>query len=137
MSDSVQLYVLQHARILCPWGLSSKNTGVDCCALLQGIFTTQGSSQPRDQTCVCLHLLHWQMGSLPLAPPGKPTTGNSIAKNPPANTRDARDKGFIPGLGRCPAGGYGNLLQYSCLENSMEKGGHRLQSMGLPRVGPN
>ena len=39
------------------------NTGVGCHALLQGILLTQGSN-PR--------LLHWQMGSLPLVPPGKP-----------------------------------------------------------------
>ena len=38
----------------------SKNTGVGCHALLQGIFPTQGSN-----SCL-LHLLHWQMGSLPL-----------------------------------------------------------------------
>ena len=47
-------------------GSSSKNTGVGCRALLQGIFPTQGSNQS------LLHLLHWQVGSLPLAPPGKP-----------------------------------------------------------------
>ena len=43
-----------------------KNTGVGCRFLLQGIFTTQGSSP------LLLSLLHWQAGSLPLAPPGKP-----------------------------------------------------------------
>ena len=43
----------------------SKNTGVDCHALLQGIFPTQGSNP-----CL-LHLLHWQSGSLPLMQPGK------------------------------------------------------------------
>ena len=34
--------------------------------------SSRGSSQPRDQTCVSLYLLHWQVGSLPLVPPGKP-----------------------------------------------------------------
>ena len=43
------------------------NTGVDCHALLQGIFKTQGWN-----LCL-LCLLHWQAGSLPLAPPGKPS----------------------------------------------------------------
>ena len=43
-----------------------KNTGVGCHVLLQGIFPTQGSN-PR-----LLRLLHWQTGSLPLVPPGKP-----------------------------------------------------------------
>ena len=43
---------------------SGKNTGVGCHALLQGIFPTQGSNPH------LLRLLHWQAGSLPLAPPG-------------------------------------------------------------------
>ena len=38
-------------------------------------------------------------------------------KNLPANARDVRDVGLIPGLGRSPGGGHGNSLQYSCLEN--------------------
>ena len=44
-----------------------KNTGVGCPALLQGIFLTQGSN------LYLLHLLPWQAGSLPLAPPEKST----------------------------------------------------------------
>ena len=35
---------------------------------------------------------------------------------------NAGDQGSIPGLGRSPGEGNGNLLQYSCLENSMERG---------------
>ena len=35
---------------------------------------------------------------------------------------DVRDTGLIPGLGRSPGGGYGNPLQYSCLENPMDRG---------------
>ena len=42
-----------------------------------------------------------------------------VVQNPPANTGD---KGSIPGLGRSPAEGNGNLLQYSCLGNSMDRG---------------
>ena len=44
------------------------------------------------------------------------------AKNPPANGGDVRDEGSIPGSGRCPGGRYGNPLQYSCLENPMDRG---------------
>ena len=40
----------------------------------------------------------------------------------PANAGDARDLGSIPGSGRSPGGGNGNPLQYSCLENSMDRG---------------
>ena len=62
--------------------------------------------------------------------------GGSVVKNPSANAVDRRDMGLIPGLGRSPREGNGNLLQYSCLENPMDReepGG--LQSMGLERVG--
>jgi len=43
-------------------------------------------------------------------------------KNPTANAGDVRDVGSIPGLGRCPGGGDGNPLQYSLLENPMDRG---------------
>jgi len=62
-TKSLQLYL-----ILCypmdrrPPG---KNTGVSCHALLESIFPTQGNPY-------LFHLLHWQVASLPLAPPGKP-----------------------------------------------------------------
>ena len=48
--------------------------------------------------------------------------GGSVVKNTPANTRDARDTGSIPGSGRSLGGGNGNLLQYSCLGNPMDRG---------------
>ena len=55
-----------------------------------------------------------------------------MVKNLPASTRDV---GSIPGLGRSPGGGNGNPLQYSCLENSMDGGAWRVQSMELQRLG--
>ena len=48
--------------------------------------------------------------------------GGSAIKNLPAIARDTRDVGSIPGLGRSPGEGHGNTLQYSCLENSMDRG---------------
>ena len=45
-----------------------------------------------------------------------------MVKNPPANAGDVRDMGSIPGSGRSPGRGHGNPLQYSCLENSMDRG---------------
>ena len=45
-----------------------------------------------------------------------------MVKNPPANAGDTRDVGLIPGLGRSPEEGSGNLLQYSCLGNLMDRG---------------
>ena len=59
-----------------------------------------------------------------------------VVKNLPPNAEDARDMGSIPGLGRYPGEGGGNTLQYSCLENSMDRGAWwAIQSMGLQRVG--
>ena len=45
-----------------------------------------------------------------------------VVKNPPVNAGDVRDVGSMPELGRSPGGGHGNPLQYSCLENSMDRG---------------
>ena len=45
-----------------------------------------------------------------------------VVKNPPENAGDIRDMGFMPGLGRSPGGGHGKPLQYSCLENPMDRG---------------
>jgi len=44
-----------------------------------------------------------------------------VVKNPPASAGDSRDVGSIRGSGGSPAGGNGNLLQYSCLKNSMDR----------------
>ena len=46
----------------------------------------------------------------------------SVVKNLPANAGDRRDAGSIPGLGRPCGGGHGNPLQYSYLENPMDRG---------------
>ena len=45
-----------------------------------------------------------------------------VVKNLPANAGDIRDSGSIPGSGRFPGEGHGNPIQYSCLENPMERG---------------
>ena len=82
VSDSLRPHGLQSARLLCPWHFPGKNTGGGCHALLQGIFPTQGLN-----LCL-LCLLHWQAGSLPLAPPGKPSLSH---KNHPKWKR-----GFAP-----------------------------------------
>ena len=64
--DSLQPQGLEPTSLPCPWDYPSKNTGVDCYFLLQGIFETQGLN---------LHLLcvlHWQADSLPLSDLGSP-----------------------------------------------------------------
>ena len=45
-----------------------------------------------------------------------------MVKNPPANAGEIRNVGSIPGLGRSPGGRHGKSLQYSCLENPMDRG---------------
>ena len=56
----------------------------------------------------------------------------SAVKNQPANTEDVV---LIPGLGRSAGEGYGNTLQYFCLEHPLVREAGRLQSMGSQRVG--
>ena len=46
-----------------------------------------------------------------------------VVKNQPASTGNLRNTGSIPGSERFPGGGHGNPLQYSCLENPMDRGG--------------
>ena len=57
-----------------------------------------------------------------------------VAKNPPANVGDIRDMGLMPGLGKSPGEGNGNLLQYSWLENPMDGGAWMATVPEIPRV---
>ena len=56
--------------------------------------------------------------------------GSSVVKNPPAN---ARDGGSMSGSGRSPGEGNGNPLQYSCLENPMDRGAWQATVNGVPK----
>ena len=93
-------------------GFPGKNTGVGCHALLQGIFLTQRWNPH------LLRLLHWQAGSLPLVLPG----WASLLSSQP-----------VPGLGRSPGEGYGNPLQYSCLENPTDRRGWQATVFGVAK----
>ena len=58
-----------------------------------------------------------------------------VIKNPSDNTREVRDVGLIPGLGRSLGGGHGNTLQCSCLESLMVRGAWwAIQSIGSQTV---
>ena len=59
-----------------------------------------------------------------------PNPGGSVVKNLSASTGNARELGSIPGSGRSPGGANGNPLQYSFLENSMDRGAWGLKSLG-------
>ena len=54
--------------------------------------------------------------------------GGSVVNNLPV---DAGDAGSIPGLGRGPGGGHGNPIQYSCMENSKDRGGWQATIHGV------
>ena len=56
-----------------------------------------------------------------------------LVKNLPANAGDVRDRGSIPGLGRPSGGGHDNPLQYSCLENSMDRETWRASVHGVAK----
>ena len=56
-----------------------------------------------------------------------------LVKNLPANAGDERDAGLIPGLGRSPGRGHDNPLQYSCLENPMDRGAWQAMVCGVAK----
>ena len=57
-----------------------------------------------------------------------------VVRNLPANAGDTGDAGSIPGLQRSPGGGNGNPLQYSCLENPVDRGAWWVTVHGVARV---
>ena len=57
----------------------------------------------------------------------------TVVKNLPANVGDTRDVGLIPGSRSFPAGGNGNSLQYSYLENSMDRGAQQAVVHGVAK----
>ena len=58
-----------------------------------------------------------------------------VVENLPANTGDIRDVGSIPGAGRFPGGTHSNPLQYSCLENPMDREAWRATVHGVAESG--
>ena len=59
--------------------------------------------------------------------------GDTVVKDLPANAGDARDAGSILGSGRCSGEGNGNLLQYSCLENFIDRGAWQATVRGMAK----
>ena len=57
-----------------------------------------------------------------------------VVKNTPANAGGVRDVGSILGLGRSPGGGNGNPLQYSCLENPVDRGAWWATVLGVAEL---
>ena len=102
VSNSLQPHGLQPSRLLCPWTFSGKITGAGCHS------SSSRSSRPRDQAYIfCVSYI------------GSWTHGRSEGKESACN---AGDPSSIPGSGISPREGNGNPLQYSCLENPMDRG---------------
>ena len=78
--------------------------------------------------CVCVFVFFCFL-AVPRTYKGFP--GGLVGKNPPANAGDARDTHLIPGLRRSAEVGNGHPLQYSCLENSMDRGAWWATAQGL------
>ena len=57
-----------------------------------------------------------------------------VVRNPTASVGDIRDLSSIPGSGRSPGGGHGNPLQYSHLENPMDRGAWRAMAHGITEL---
>ena len=83
---------------------------------------------------LCFLLIKLNKNLSPIWPTDRASQVVWGVKNSPANAGDVRDVGSIPGLGRSTGGGHGNLLQYSCQENPLDKGAGRFQPTELQRV---
>ena len=80
------------------------------------VWMTVGENEPSSLLLVISWVIAWHQLEGVGCPGGMP------GKELPANTGDVRDVGLIPGSGRSSAGGHGNPLQYSCLENPTDRG---------------
>ena len=74
-----------------------------------------GEMDKKDVVCVCVYIYTCMYTYL------WASQVVLVVKNPPANAGDFRDAGLIPGWERSPGGGHGNPLQYSCLENPVDR----------------
>ena len=140
MSDSVQPHRWQPTRLLCPWDSPGKNTGVGCHFLLQCMKVksenevAQSCPTPSDPIDCSppgpsvhgifqARVLEWGAIAFSDLQPRKldiwASAGGSAVKNPPAS---AGDVGLIPGSGRSSGEEKGNSVQYSRLENFMDRG---------------
>ena len=113
-----------------------KNIGVGSLSLLQQIFPTQELNQGLLYCRQVLYQLSYQ-GSLFLQmfiTHDRDLIMAHMVKKPPANAGDVRDTGSIPGSGRSPGAGHGNPLQYSCLENPIDRGALWAIDIDMQRV---
>ena len=152
MLNSLWPLELQPTGLLYPWDFPGKNTGVGCHFLLQGIFSTQRSDLGLPHCRQTVYHLSCQgshyLSEWLLSKKINNSTGKDIEKRKPLctiggnvnwynhyrkwgfpggsegkeSTCDEGDLGSIPGSGSSPEEGHVNPLQYSCLENPMNRG---------------
>ena len=113
VSDSSQPHGLQPTRLLHPWDFPGKSTGVGCNCLLHVFSSKQMNKQTQE--------VKWFRDIYPVTGPHQWLSGKE-------STSNAGDTGSIPRSGRYPGGEYGNPLQYSCLENAMDRGAWQASS---------
>ena len=133
MSDSVRPHRQQPTRLPRPWDSPGKNTGVGCHFLLQCMKL---KSEVKSLCCVRLLATPWTAATRLLHPwdfPGKSTGVGChcllhymyywpLIWLKAQSACNVGDLGLVPGSGRSPGGRHGNPLQYSFLENSMDRG---------------
>ena len=102
----------------------------ESCPWVWLLFETRSPCFSSSSLCFCLSRLSFRAMNLGQEPEHR--RGQVIKLN--QSSLWPGDPSSVPGSGRFPGKGYGNPLQYSCLENSMDRGAGRLQSMGLQRV---
>ena len=117
VSDSLRPHGLKPSGSLCPWDSPGKNTGVDGHSLLQVIFPIQGSDPGLLHCGYIFYCLRHKESPIYSISFGFP--GSSVSKESACN---AGDLGSIPGSGRSPGEGNVDSLQYSRLENPMDRG---------------
>ena len=150
MSDSVRPHRRQPTRLPRPWDSPGKNTGVGCHFLLQCMQVKSKSEVA--QSCPTLRdpvdcslpgssvrgffqarVLEWgaiAFSNIHTTMHKMGVPGGSVVKNLPANAGDAAS---TSGVGRSPGGENGSLLQYSCLENPMDRGAWRATIHGVAK----
>ena len=134
MSDSLQPHGLWPARILCPGDLPWPRDQIHVSCLAGKFATIEPHGKPKSKILLpkyyysrpfFLFLIYQGIVALQ-------ATDGSAVKNPPANAGDAGDMDLIPGS-RSPAEGHDNLLQYSFLKNSMDRGAWRAAIHGVAK----
>ena len=151
MSDSEWPHRRQPTRLPCPWDSPGKNTGVGCHFLLQCMklksesevtqlcltlsdpmdcslpgSSVHGIFQARVLEWVAIAFSAWHVNYLLSWSFSCGSDGKESACN-------VGDSGSIPALGRSPGEGNGNTLEYSCLENPMDRGAWQATVHGVTK----